>query len=35
MASTLDITSRGCLEPGVGKGWIDEECAAYGIDLGG
>jgi F420-dependent oxidoreductase-like protein len=34
MISTLDIVSDGRLEVGIGAGWSDEECAAYGIDLG-
>ncbi|MEY4373471.1 MAG: hypothetical protein RL219_2240 [Actinomycetota bacterium] len=34
MAATLDLTSGGRLELGVGAGWNLDECGAYGIELG-
>ena len=35
MAATLDAMSGGRLELGIGAGWNEQECSAYGIPLGG
>ena len=34
MMASLDIISDGRLEIGIGAGWSEEECTAYGIPLG-
>ncbi len=34
MIATVDIASNGRLEIGLGAGWFEEECRAYGLPLG-
>jgi F420-dependent oxidoreductase-like protein len=34
MIATIDIASEGRLEIGLGAGWFEEECHAYGLPLG-
>lgn len=34
MISSVDIISDGRLELGIGAGWNEQECDAYGIELG-
>jgi len=34
MISSVDIISNGRLELGIGAGWNEQECDAYGIELG-